>query len=104
MEEFFEYAVRIERPNHRIQIIEYRRSHADAKAYRDYEAEQWGDDKVHILTRLVKRTEWQEATNIPMVPQPPAPPDSGGECSPEWEKPSASPTTGFTDVPTGWLL
>lgn len=69
MEEFFEYAVQIERPGHRLQVVEYGTFHGDAEACRRHEARQWGDDHVHILTRLVKRTPWQQAGNIPPIPR-----------------------------------
>lgn len=68
MEEFFEYAVRTERPGRRPHVVEFSRFHGDAEAYRRHEAAQWGDDRVHLLTRLVRRTPWQQATNVPAVP------------------------------------
>ncbi|MEY9848727.1 N-acyl-L-homoserine lactone synthetase [Streptacidiphilus sp. BW17] len=68
MEEFFEYAVRTERPGRRPHVVEFSRFHGDAEAYRRHEAAQWGDERVHLLTRLVRRTPWQQAPNVPAVP------------------------------------
>lgn len=110
MEEFFEYAVQIERPGHRVQVIEYGRFHGDAKALRDVEALTWGDDKVHLLTRWVTRTPWQEATNIPAAPQqaashPPAPPDrSSGGGEPSWVTAARQDPAVTNVVPSGEFL
>jgi hypothetical protein len=99
VEEFFEYAVQIERPGHRVQLIEFRKHHADAQALRDFEALRWGDDKVHVLTRWVTQTPWQQATNVPPAPREPEPPD----CEPQWPT-QAHQEPGITDVATGGLL
>lgn len=97
IEKFTEYAVRVTLPGHIARITPCANFVQDAIRAYDHAASLHGEDVVEFLSRQVTRTDWVPGKLPPKVQEPP-------DCEPQWERPSVSPKTGFTDVPTGGML
>lgn len=101
VDQFTEYAVRVTYSRGNQRTREFNRYLTDAVNAYVHESSLHGEQCVEFLSREVTRTEWVAGKLPPKVAEPP---DGVGDCEPQWPRQSASPKTGFTDVPTGGML